>query len=521
VPASKESNVVQLNEQQQAVIDFIDNGTGSLNLIARAGCGKTFTLMQAVARIHATTKDNVAVMAYNASIAREFKEKLDQMGLTGVRVTAGTVHSFGNRAWRQVAPKAQLEEHKVRNICDRFAQQERNGQRRGVTFTQFGNLIDKLVDLAKQAAFGISHDVNDTAAWEALCDHHDLQTNGHTEEIVEGAQEVYQVSLDQAYQVMDFADMILLPLYFDVKVQQYAWVLIDEAQDTNESRRLLALKCLRPGGRVIAVGDPRQAIYGFTGADSNSLDLIRNVLNSAELPLSITYRCPKAVVREANRLVPDLLAHESAPEGVVRSIAKLDPEKGPWFRNETLSPNDVALCRNTRPLLEEAYKLIGAHIACRVEGRDIGEGLIALATKWKRAVTLGALQDQLASYKMTEMAKWIEKKNEARAQSVEDRVDTLNVIINHLLAEGSTSVNDLVNHVRNLFGTTKDGEKPKVFTFSTIHKAKGREWNRVYFLFRGETIPSKWAKQDWQLDQEANLEYVAITRSKEELVYVS
>jgi len=192
----------------------------------------------------------------------------------------------------------------------------------------------------------------------------------------------------------------------------------------------------------------------------------------------------------------------------------------PWFIAENVTANDVALCRNTKPLVEAAYSFFRVGRACRVEGRDIGEGLIQLATKWKRITTLGALSDKLDEYQLTETAKWTAKDNGFKVQVLEDKCETLRVIIEHLSAEGLTNVNDLVTHIKSMFGDTPEGEKPKVFTLSTIHKSKGREWERVYIL-RRDLMPSKYAKQSWQLEQEYNLEYVAITRAKSELIWVN
>lgn len=55
---------------------------------------------------------------------------------------------------------------------------------------------------------------------------------------------------------------------------------------------------------------------------------------------------------------------------------------------------------------------------------------------------------------------------------------------------------------------------------STIHKAKGLENDKI-FLICPELIPSRFATQLWQLKQEQNLLYVAITRAKKDLTYVS
>ena len=87
---------------------------------------------------------------------------------------------------------------------------------------------------------------------------------------------------------IDFDDMVYLPLVFKLRLFPQDWVLIDEAQDTNPTRRALAARMLKPGGRVIAVGDPRQAIYGFTGADNDALEQIAEKFNCARMPAALS-----------------------------------------------------------------------------------------------------------------------------------------------------------------------------------------------------------------------------------------
>ncbi|MFK5282982.1 hypothetical protein ACI3PL_25780, partial [Lacticaseibacillus paracasei] len=84
-------------------------------------------------------------------------------------------------------------------------------------------------------------------------------------------------------------------------------------------------------------------------------------------------------------------------EGVVRAIkfANLDKEE--------LGKEDAILCRNTAPLITTAYALISKGIACRVEGREIGTGLLKLARRWKIA-TLDALIKKLDDYEARQTA---------------------------------------------------------------------------------------------------------------------
>src|SRR5262249_35953012 len=111
-----------------------------------------------------------------------------------------------------------------------------------------------------------------------------------------------------------------MPLVSQMFIYQQDWVLVDEAQDTNASRRAFVAKLLKPTGRSIWVGDPAQAIYGFTGADSKSLDTIRERFNAQLLNLTVTYRCPKQIVKKAQQWVKHIEAHESAPEGTIKDV---------------------------------------------------------------------------------------------------------------------------------------------------------------------------------------------------------
>jgi hypothetical protein len=239
------------------------------------------------------------------------------------------------------------------------------------------------------------------------------------------------------------------------------------------------------------------------------MDIIRQQLNADTLPLNVTYRCPKNVVALAQTWVPDITAHESAPEGIVRSINENE------FAIETLRSDDAILCRNTKPLVELAFNLIRRGIACHVEGREIGNGLLQLARKWKIR-TLSALTNKLRDYREKETQHFMAKGQDQKAAQVDDKVETLYVLISKLVSEGKTDIDDLARFIEELF---KDGGQ--TLTLCTVHKSKGREWERVYLLGRNAYMPSKWARMEWQQEQEANLSYVAVTRAKHELIEVN
>jgi DNA helicase II / ATP-dependent DNA helicase PcrA len=75
-------------------------------------------------------------------------------------------------------------------------------------------------------------------------------------------------------------------------------------------------------------------------------------------------------------------------------------------------------------------------------------------------------------------------------------------------------ITDVVAYIDNIFADNVSG----ILTLSTIHRSKGREFKRVFWLDRFNTCPSKYATMDWEKVQESNLCYVAATRAMEELI---
>lgn len=510
---------MQLSQQQIDVINWAKSQTGSMILEARAGCGKTTTLLELVKHLPGET----FIGAYNKSIAEELKAKLAAAGITFPAATAGTLHSAGFQAWRKVATNVKTDAKKVWTITGNILKEAaKKGE--DCDLESMETFVVKAVSLAKQQAFGVVVPFEDKSHWFDLVEHfgleEELADGASIEDGIDWAIKVYRMSLDMDREVIDFDDMILAPLVHKAKIWQKDWVLLDEAQDTNPARRALAFAMLKPKtGRLVAVGDPAQAIYGFTGASHDSLEQIQEQMGAIKLPLNVTYRCPKSIVALANTWVKDIVAHPTAPQGSVRTTYLSTDPGMPSFWEEKFTAKDAVLCRNTKPLVELAYSFIRRSIACRVEGRDIGQGLLKLARKWK-VNTLNAVENNLNAWMEKEIQKWMAKGREEMAASVEDRVTTILLIIDNLRAEGKTNLQDLVDFIQGLFGDTQDGQQQPCLTLSTVHKSKGREWDRVFLLGRNKYMPSKYAKKAWQRTQEDNLQYVAVTRAKKELVEV-
>lgn len=493
------SHSTQWSPQQLAVFDAVrDPARGSLRIDAVAGSGKTTTLVEA-SRLMTGPR---AFAAFNKRIADEIK--LRTSGIPDL--TAGTLHSFGLKAWTATAGKVEIDGDKVENIMEDL--------RVDYNLRSFTKAV---VSMVKQAGWKqIQREL-----LTSMCDHHDLWDklpdyyDQETNDPFEWVTPVLAESVARSTDLIDFDDMLYMPLNYGHIERSFNWVLLDEAQDTNWVRRELASRMLAPNGRVVAVGDPHQAIYGFTGADADALDLISSEFQCEFLPLTVTYRCPKTVVDHAHQWVSHIQAADEAPQGIVR---QMDAKTWRDLDASQLTASDVVLCRFNRPLVSGALQLIRRGIGARVEGREIGQSLLQLTKRWKKANTLGKLEDQLISHRDTESRKMRAKGQAAKAAQIEDKVDSLLAVMDSLGPQ--SGIFDLQARINSLFGDTIPGQPPRVTTFSSIHKSKGREWNRVYLLGREQLQPARFAKQDWEKQQEANLCYVAVTRTKHELVEV-
>jgi superfamily I DNA/RNA helicase len=330
------------------------------------------------------------------------------------------------------------------------------------------------------------------------------------------------------------------PYVYDIDVESthnfYAnGVVVHNCQDTNMARRMLAFEMMRKDSRMVAVGDRFQSIYGFSGANSNSMDLIAEEMTKRgpfqELPLSVTYRCPKSVVGVAREWVPDFTAFEANPQGLVTRMNHYD------FFQQSFQWNDAILCRNTRPLVGIADRLRESGVACIVEGGS-GRGLRNLAGKWGEDLDLDEFLEHLEEYEAKEVAKWDKKGKLDKVEFVQDRCGILRDMAAKLgyvrrraAVEGDgwgevTAVSKpvafekttkhLIQKIDFMFGESNQN----VLRLCTIHRSKGREWNRVYLVGRNRYMPSPYAKKPWELAQESNLAYVAVTRAKVELVEV-
>lgn len=491
---------------QKDIFAFVENETGSAVIEAVAGSGKTTTIVEAARRLPFDAEG--CFVAFNKAIAEELKRRLP------ASVPAMTLNAMGNRAWKNFIGKfAEVDGYKV---ADLIRQMTSNTDR------DFVADVKKMVDLAKGqgivpgnayttpwggVARGLIQDTDQ--AWQDLMDEHDITFKYPRQEsdALMLARDVLIESIRSSRDTIDFNDQLYLPVVFGAPFKKYDVLFVDEAQDVNAIQLVMIERSLATDGRLIAVGDPDQAIYGFRGAGTESISIIRRRFNAKILPLHVSYRCPVEVVKKARNYVSHILHRDDAPAGKVTYL-------GLNWSSDDFRPTDVILCRNNAPLISMAFRLIRQGIGVKVLGRDIGRGLVSLVNKLKPLNT-NDLRNKLLDY-LTKETKKLAGKSDQIAR-LEDRVQTLFVFVNAL--PPLTPVETLTSQIAKLFATDDTGDK-QLLTLSTVHKAKGGEWPRV-FILNADLMPAPWVQPDtWQYEQEVHLQYVAVTRAQEELIYI-
>jgi superfamily I DNA/RNA helicase len=491
---------------QTAVFDFVrDAAAGSAVIRAVAGSGKTTTIVKALELIDPASK--VLFLAFNKKIATELQTRVPSY------VKASTFHAAGFGAWRFGHRSCKVNADKVRHIAGNIFSPDEQAA--------FGQFAVRMVGYAKNAGVGaLVEDKLET--WQDIADRFDCAPERDDVDLslaLERASALLSASVDAANarnSEIDFDDMLFMPMRENARFSLVDWLFIDEAQDTNPVQLALLRRMLAPGGRLVAVGDDRQAIYGFRGAAAGSMDAIKAAFGCRELDLTISYRCAKSIVKLAQSIVPHIEASETAPEGSVTEATLQDGEFARFDArlSEPFSNSDAILCRNTAPLVALAYRLIGFKVGCKVLGREIGAALVTLIRKLN-AKGVDALLVKLDALTEREVAKAMARGQEQKAEAAQDRAQCIKAVV-EALKETERTVPAVCAAIDSMF--TDDGRG--ILTLCTCHKAKGLEWDRV-FIYRRDLMPSKFARQDWQKEQESNLEYVAITRAKKELVFLS
>jgi len=176
-------------------------------------------------------------------------------------------------------------------------------------------------------------------------------------------------------------------------------------------------------------------------------------------------------------------------------------------------PGDMVLCGANAPLVEVALKLIASRQRCVVRGRAVGDQLLNVWRNLPNPSTVAEAGKAIEDWKGRELSRLSGMDGTEDAQeSVLDRAAGLQAV---LCACDSPS--EVIPAIQSLFDdAATSSTRPDAVVFSTIHRSKGLEADRVWLL----ESPMRQPKRDWEHQQQRNLRYVALTRAKQSLRFV-
>lgn len=502
-------------EEQQAIVDAVKRSDTSIMIRAMAGCAKTTTL-ELVARAM-PVRPSLAT-AFNVKIKKEMETRLPQ------HFQVKTLNGLGHEAWgRTIGKRCSVDDKKVGKIVKQVLDQNRAqlGETTSEDFTTLLSLVRRARTVGLVPSQWQRPNVrpllpDDDSGWEAVGDslYADL-TDTH----IYATRLVLNETIRLSYEgVIDFDDQIYMSALFGGVFARYPIVLVDEAQDLSPLNHIQVEKSAAQ--RLIVVGDPRQAIYAFRGADSSSMDNLRSLRQDwIDLPLSLTFRCPKTIVARQQSHAPGFTAHETNAEGLLHLWT--EREKWTIADIETLGSGQIAiLCRNNAPLMATALRIIKSGRGCTILGREIGKSLIALSSKImpQDIGTPADCAERINRWAEKEIALARANGKEEKVAIIEDKADCLQAVVSSLDDDERRAPARL----RKLLETIFSSDSMRI-TLATGHKAKGLEWPIVLHLdpFR---VPSKYARRALEegnpipFEQDMNLKYVIETRSKHDLI---
>ena len=490
--------------EQQAFIDAAARGENILG-IAYAGCAKTTTL-ELLSR---AISGPACALAFNVKIKKELERRLPS------NFEIFTLNGLGHRAWAKTIGKGlKLEERKLaqvlKELAPGIAPEAWDGVRQLVTKAMMEGIVPESYPQRGRLP-------DEPSTWRDLAD--DLWLDLKEPEI-DLARRVLTRSVELSFQgTISYDDQIYMGAMFGGVFPRFPVVLGDEAQDWSPLNQIQVARCA--AGQLIVVGDPKQAIYQFRGADAQAFENIKKLRKSwTELPLATTFRCPKAIVTRQQEHAPGFRAAESNPQGEVRVLTEWtleDVQEQTLDHEQALGKNSLAiLCRNNAPILTQALRLLSQGVGVYVLGRDIGKSLIALSKKicphddWPASETAKLI----VAWADSQVSLARANERESRVAGIEDQREALLAVLEHGPCK---TAGELRQTLLALF-SRESGQ----VTLSTIHRSKGLEWDTVVHLDPWR-IPSKCAKSaasrgDFsQMTQEKNLRYVAETRAKRRL----
>lgn len=469
-------------DEQADIITTVSDSDENIIVDSLAGTGKT-TILKMMDAIFG--KDPALYLAFNRKVVDDAEEERKRVAKTGEGTcfrdltNIRTFNGCGHRVWSQTVGKVVLEKTKTKDLLKVEIEELKGDDKKEAR----DNWFEIISAISKAKSMGYVPDGKFAQAKRLSTreEFHASLDEKPTPFISDLIDSLLITSIKLAYKgTIDFDDQIYMPTLFGGTFPRFPRVLIDEGQDLNRVNHAMCGKLCRDWTGI--VGDPWQSIYGFRGAVQEGMEQFRQKFSCTKKTISISFRCPRAIVEAVQWRVPHY---------------KWVKDGGEYNILSTLSPVDIPdgaaiICRNNAPLFRTALQLLSCKRSVQVAGSDIGPKIVRLLQK------VGAEHDKREDL-LVKIDGWKQEKLET-SQSPGTIIDTAECM--KVFASFGATLSQAVAYAEHLFA------QQGTIQLLTGHKAKGREWDVVFHL------------DPWLIgedEQEKNLRYVITTRAKREL----
>lgn len=498
-------------EMSQAQIDlcnFIAYGIGNATVQSRAGSGKSKTIELMCAAINPRKK--ILIITYNNHIARHLEKKLQ--GKENIDVC--TYHSLGYKVLRTKYKNIELCEEKYFEYLTNNINELSGGVWQLITSPQRRRYKTNIIKLLDYSRYNEAQSIKEILK----------VSNKYGLQLVNNECDVVLKLLkwgSSNIQKIDFQDMVWLPYELGIKANikflQYDVIFVDEAQDSSLIQQNLIDICKNRATRFVLFGDSYQTINSWCGADTEAFEKFEKLDNMNEFHLTTSYRCSKKVGDKVRQLIPDFETPDFAKEGEVNFNVSLSK----------IQNGDLVLCRLTAPLVKLHMELLKQNKPSKVTGLAIGRELISILNDCKTDdmeevmkqlyLNLFGMWDELAKINQCSL------KDVVCEPLIMEEYDKILAI--QAVANGETDKQQVIKTLKDIFVADVETDDNDVITsdlihLSTVHRAKGLECENVFILCPS-LMPSKLARVDWEIESEKNIVYVAWSRAKNTLNFIS
>ena len=519
-------------EQKLAATSLV----GPTCILAGAGTGKTRTVTHRIAYGIAKGQfaaNRILALTYTSRAAGELRARLRSLGIPGVAVKTFHAAALGQLQyfWPQLAgvPAPHVLTSKAKVIAEALEQV-------GVRFD-----AALLRDVAAEIEWR-KYTMNSLDQYESLVAGRPEVGPLKREQLVSVLRAYEEIKIKS--QKLDWEDVLLLTLGMlqaEPRVlahvqQQYRFFTVDEYQDISPLQQALLEAWLGDRSDLCVVGDPNQTIYSFTGASSSNLLHFANTYPDATvISLTRNYRSTGNIISLANRIIRGETSMEELesqgergePPVFFEAVDSVDEAKrvASEIRAQLaqgVKPNEIAVLyrvNSQSELFEKA--LADQNIEYQVRGgeRFFNRQEILQVIRLIRAEMIVPTDKPLYQI-VTDAARELGWKSKAPAEggAVRDQWEALNsfIAIVDELPNGST-LEDFVKEIDERIRSQHEPVKVAV-TLSTIHAAKGLEWDSVFLCGLNEgLLPISYAKSELAIYEERRLFYVGVTRARKNL----